>query len=107
MNGQKIYGEQNEVKNILKDAPKKIYENGKVFAEKQMEYRLALKEAMLKRREEGMPVGMIDRVARGDCAELEFDMTVAEMTLKASEENANVSKRLLDSIEATIKREIG
>lgn len=107
MNGQDIYREQAEVKEILKKAPHKIHDNGVAFAEKQMAYRLGMKEAMLKRKEEGMAVGMIEKVARGDCAELEFEMTVAEMTLKAAEENANVSKRLLDSIEATIRREVG
>lgn len=107
MNGQDIYREQTEVKEILKKAPHKIHDNGVAFAEKQMAYRLGMKDAMLKRREEGMPVGMIEKVARGDVAQEEFEMTVAEMTLKASEENSNVSKRLLDSIEATIKREIG
>lgn len=107
MNGQEIYQEQFEVKEVLKKAPQKIYTNGVAFAEKQQAYRLGMKEAMLKRKEEGMAVGMIEKVARGDCAELEFEMTVAEMTLKAAEENANVSKRLLDSIEATIRREQG
>ena len=48
-------------------------------------------------------------LARGaeSVAQAEFEMNVAEVKYKASSENIMAQKKLLESVEADIKRELG
>lgn len=107
VSGQELFVERERIKNSLETSLKRAYENGLEMAEKTREYRIALREEVLRLRVEGMAISIVEKVAKGaePVANAEFEMMVAEVKYKASNENIMAQKKLYESIEADIKRE--
>lgn len=61
----------------LEEGSQEIFKLAKAAAETERDYRVALAKEKLKLREEGMPVGLIEDVARGNLADLRFNRDLA------------------------------
>lgn len=107
VSGQELFSERERIKNSLETSLKRAYDNGIDAAEKTRSYRILLAQKILSLKADGFPVSIVDKVARGDddVAHAEFEMNVAEVKYRASNENIMAQKKLYDSIEADIKRE--
>lgn len=81
--------------------------SGTAYAEAEKAYKVTLRQECLKLRDEGMAVGMIDKVCYGvpSVAEARFRRDVAEAVFKANSEAINAIKLELRLIEAQISRE--
>ena len=107
VSGQELFIERDRIKSSIETSLKRAYENGIEMAEATRAYRIALREEVLKLRAEGMAISIVDKIAKGaePVANAEFEMIVAEVKYKASNENIMAQKKLYESIEADIKRE--
>ena len=75
------------VQQRLANASKEIFRLAIEKAEKERDYRVAMSQEMLKLKSEGMAVGMINEVARGNVSELKFQRDVAEALFVAARES--------------------
>lgn len=107
ISGQELFAERETIKNSLKTSIDKAYGNGVQLAEKTRSYRILLRQTMLQLEADGAKATTLKDIAKGadDVAQAEFEMIVAEVKYKASNENIMAQKKLLESIEADIKRE--
>lgn len=107
VSGQELFAERERIKNSLERSLTRAYDNGIEAAEKTRNYRILLAKKILELKADGQAISIIDKIAKGDeaVAEAEFEMNVAEVKYKASNENIMAQKKLYDSIEADIKRE--
>ena len=109
ISGQELFAERERIKQSLDQSLRKAYENGIEAAEKTRAYRIALKQEELRLQMDGQAQTTLKDLARGaeSVAQAEFEMNVAEVKYKASSENIMAQKKLLESVEADIKRELG
>ena len=107
ISGQELYVERDRIKQSLHNSSIRAYENGMEAAEKTRAYRLALKKEELRLQSEGQAQTTLKDLAKGadEVANAEFEMNVAEVKYRASNENIMIQKKLLDCIEADINRE--
>ena len=107
VSGQELFAERERIKNSLKTSIDKAYGNGVQLAEKTRSYRILLRQTMLQLEAEGAKATTLKDIAKGveEVAEAEFEMMVSEVKYKASNENIMAQKKLLESIEADIRRE--
>ena len=107
ISGQELFAEREGIKNSLERSLSRAYDNGINEAEKIRLYRILLAQTILQLKADGMPVSIIDKVAKGveEVADAEFEMNAASVSYTASKENIMAQKKLLESIEADIKRE--
>lgn len=61
----------------LEEGSKDIFLLAKAMAETERDYRVALAKEKLKLRDEGMAIGLIEDVARGNLADLRFERDLA------------------------------
>ena len=107
MSGQELFAERERIKSSLNTSLMRAYDNGIDLAEKTRLYRILLAQTVLELKDKGTQVTILKDLAKGDTkvAQAEFDMNVAEVSYKASNENIMAQKKLFESIEADIKRE--
>lgn len=86
---------------------KRLRRNGEALAQAEKDYKLLLRQEVLKLRDEGMAVGIIDKTIYGvpSVAEARFKRDVAEAMYKANQEHINTTKLHLRIIESQISRE--
>lgn len=86
-----------------------LKQNGTALAEAEKNYKVLLRSECLKLRDEGMAVGMIDKVCYGipSVAEARFKRDVAEAVYKANQEAINSLKLQMRLIESQLQREWG
>lgn len=91
----------------LDESIKRLRTNGTKAAEAEKDYKILLRQECLKLRDDGMAVGMIDKVCYGipSVAEARFKRDVAQATYKANQEHINIKKLQLRIIESQIDRE--
>ena len=88
----------------------KLYkQNGIALAQAERDYKILLRQEALKLRDEGMAIGMIDKVCYGipSVAEARFKRDCAEAVYKANAEAINTYKLQLRILEGQIQREWG
>lgn len=109
ISGQELFAERDRIKASLEKSLRLAYENGVEAAERTRDYRIALKKEELRLQAEGQAQTTLKDLAKGsdDVAQAEFEMNVAEVKYRASNENIMAQKKFLESIEADIKRELG
>lgn len=90
-------------------AVRHLRKTGTAYAEAERDYKILLRTEVLKLRDEGTPVGMIDKVCYGipSVAEKRFLRDCAESVYKANQESINSLKLQMRLIEAQIQREWG
>ena len=86
---------------------KRLRRNGEALAQAEKDYKVLLRQEVLKLRDEGMAVGIIDKTVYGvpSVAEARFKRDVAEAMYKANQEHINTTKLHLRIIESQISRE--
>ena len=109
ISGQELFAEREKIKTSLERSLSRAYDNGINEAEKIRLYRILLAKTILQLKADGMPVSIIKEVAKGveEVADAELEMNAASVSYTASKENIMAQKKLLESIEADIKREWG
>ena len=105
--GQDLYLAQREQEDRLHAALKALSKRGRVYAEAEREYRVALNQKILMERDEGTPVTIIHDLCRGDrkIAQLRFNRDVAEIQYKSAMEAINVYKLTIRVLSEQIDRE--
>ena len=81
--------------------------SGTAYAEAEKNYKIKLREECLRLRDEGMAIGMIDKVCHGipSVAELRFKRDVAEAVYKANQESINSTKLQIRILDNQLSRE--
>lgn len=83
--------------------------NGRERSKAEMDYRIGLRQEILREREKGTPVTIISDVCRGqpEIAKLKFERDVAEAVHQANLEAINVWKLEIRVLESQLGREWG
>ena len=99
---------RNKTKN-LEWSVKELNQSGIAYAQAERDYKVLLRQAVLKMRSEGLAVVIIDKTCHGvpEVANARFNRDVAEATYKANLEAINALKLQMRIIEAQIQREWG
>lgn len=86
-----------------------LRQNGTAYAEAERDYKVILREECLKLRDQGMPVGLIDKICYGipRVSEARFQRDIAEVVYKANQEAINSIKLQMRLMESQIQREWG
>ena len=101
---------QIEAKNReLQQSVKLLRKIGTDLATAERDYKVLLRQEILKLRDEGVAVGVIDKICYGipSVADARFKRDVAEVTYKANLEFINSTKLQLRLLEEQLKREWG
>lgn len=104
-----LYDELQKRVRQLDFAIKELRKNGIAYAEAERDYKIKLREEILKLRQEGMAVGIIDKTCFGipSVAELRFKRDIAKTVYEANMEAINSTKLQLRLLENQISREYG
>jgi len=96
-------------KSELTQSIKLLRKNGEKLAACERDYKIKLRQEILKLRTEGTPVTLISQIIYGvpEVAELRFKRDVAEVMYQTNQEHINVIKLQLRLIEAQLQREWG
>lgn len=91
----------------LEKAVQDLRTNGTELAKAERDYKILLRQECMKLRDEGMAVGMIDKVCYGipSVAEARFKRDIAQTTYNANQDFINSIKLQLRLIESQIQRE--
>lgn len=91
----------------LAQSVKMLRKSGEERAKAERDYKVALRIEALKLREEGMPIGMIDKTVYGvpEVAELRMKRDIAEATYQANIEAINSVKLEIRILNDQIERE--
>lgn len=104
-----LYLEIQQKTKELDVAIKYLRKSGSSFAEAERDYKVTLRTEALKLRDQGMAVGMIDKVVYGipEVATARFKRDCAETVYEANKESINSLKLQLRLLDAQLSREWG
>ncbi len=104
-----LYSEMQVKTQQLNYSIKELRKTGTAYATAEKEYKIKLHTEVLKLRDEGVAVGVIDKICYGvaSVAEARFQRDVAEVTYRANLEAINSLKLQIRIIENQISREWG
>lgn len=107
--GFDLYNDLSAKTKQLEISIKQLRKSGTDYAEAERDYKVTLRQECLKLRDEGMPVGMIDKTCYGiqSVADARFKRDVAETVYKANLEAINAIKLQMRLLESQIQREWG
>ena len=99
--------ELQEYSDQLDEGIRTLRKNGEILAQAEKDYKIILRQEVLKMRFEGMAVGLIDKTVYGELsvAEARFNRDMAEAKYRANQEYINATKLHLRLIESQISRE--
>ena len=102
-----LYNELNYKLKQLNESLKRLSENGSKYAEAERDYKILLRQEVLKLRDEGQAIGVISLTCYGipKVAEARFKRDVAEAIYKANQEAINTLKLEIRLIENQLQRE--
>lgn len=101
--------ELNENVDLLQKSLEKLKETGRAYATAEREYKILLRQEILKLRDEGQAIGVITLICYGipSVAEARFRRDVSEAIYKANQEAINTYKLKIRLIAEQIGREWG
>lgn len=104
-----LYNELNQKIKELEVSIKQLRKNGTAYAEAERNYKILLRQEILKMRDEGQAIGVITLTCYGipSVAEARFKRDIAETIYKANQEAINSIKLQLRLLESQIQREYG
>lgn len=104
-----LYSELQDKRRLLDASVKQLRKSGTDYAQAEHNYKVLLRTECLKLRDEGMPIGLIDKTCYGipSVARLRLDRDIAEAVWKANQEAIQTLKLQIRLIEAQIEREWG
>lgn len=99
--------ELNKQVELLQKSLEKLKETGRTYAEAERDYKVLLRQEVLKMRDEGTAIGVITLTCYGipSVAEARFKRDVAESIYNANQEAINTYKLKIRLIESQIGRE--
>jgi hypothetical protein len=102
----------NEIQNLTKELDvsiKSLRQTGTAFAQAEKDYKIKVREEVLKLRDTGMAVTLINQIIYGipSVADLRFKRDVAEAIYKANQESINVTKVKIRVLENQYDKEWG
>ena len=102
-----LLNELNNKLDELRVSLKKLRETGTKYAEAERDYKVLLRQEVLKLRDEGQAIGVITLICYGipEVARARFNRDVAETIYKANQEAINTLKLQIRLIESQIQRE--
>lgn len=104
-----LYNELQQKIKELEISIKQLRTSGSNYAEAERDYKVLLRQEVLKLRDEGQAIGIIDKICYGipAVAEARFKRDVAETVYKANLEAINSIKLQMRLLENQIQREYG
>lgn len=87
----------------LEEASQEIFRLARDMAEKERDYRKALALEKTKLRDQGLPVTLIDDVARGNLADLRFQRDLAKETYIAARDAMKAIQTQLTALQSILK----
>lgn len=104
-----LYQELEQKTKELEISIRQLRKTGTAYAEAERAYKVLLRTECLKLRDEGMAIGLIDKVCYGipSVAQARFERDVAYAVNKANQESINSIKLQLRLIEGQLQREWG
>lgn len=102
-----LYNELNAKLEQLSASLKKLRQTGSEYAKAERDYKILLRQEVLKLRNEGEAIGVIQLTCYGipSVAEARFKRDVAEAIYKANQEAINTLKLEIRLIESQLQRE--
>lgn len=102
-----LYTELQSKIQLLEASLRQLRQTGTAFAQAEMDYKILLRTECLKLRDDGVAVGVIEKICYGipSVAEARFKRDIAEAVYKANQEAINTYKLEVRLIEAQINRE--
>ena len=102
-----LYTELQAKTRQLDASVKALRKSGTAYAEAERNYKILLRLEILKLRDEGTAVGIIDKICYGipSVAQARFERDIAETVYKANQEAINSIKLQMRLIEGQISRE--
>lgn len=102
-----LYNELNQKIKELEVSIKQLRKNGTAYAEAERNYKILLRQEILKMRDEGQAIGVITLTCYGipSVAEARFKRDIAETIYKANLEAINSIKLQMRIIESQLQRE--
>ena len=100
----------NQIESLIKDlkaAVLMLRKTGGEYAEAERDYKILLREECLKLRDEGMAIGMIDKVCYGipSVARARFERDKKLVIYEANKESINSTKTQIRVLEGQLQRE--
>lgn len=94
---------------LLEESIRSLRVTSQAYAQAERDYKVLLRQEVLKLRDEGMAIGVISLVCYGipSVAEARFKRDIAEATYKANQEAINSYKLQMRLLEGQISREWG
>lgn len=104
-----LYKELQEKTEHLDMAIKQLRKDGTRYAQAERAYKVKLREEILKLRDEGYAIGIIDKTCYGipSVADLRYKRDIAEMTYKACQDAIQSIKLQIRILDNQISREYG
>lgn len=104
-----LYSELKQQIDLLQRSLEQLRKTGSEYANAEKNYKVLLRQEVLKLRDEGTAIGVISLICYGipSVAEARFKRDIAEATYKANMEAVNTYKLKIKIIENQISREWG
>lgn len=92
---------------LLQESLESLKKTGRAYATAERDYKIILRQEVLKLRDEGQAIGVITLICHGipSVAKARYERDVAEAIYKANQEAINTYKLKIKLIEAQIGRE--
>ena len=87
----------------LEEGSQEIFKLAKVAAETERDYRVALAAEKIKLRDEGMAVGLIEDVARGNLADLRFERDLAREKYIAARDSLKAIAVQINALQSILR----
>jgi len=87
----------------LEESSKEIFRLAKKMAETERDYRVELAKEKIKLRDEGMAVGMINDVSRGNLADLRYKRDVAKETYTAARDSMKAIQAQINALQSILR----
>ena len=87
----------------LDDASREIFNLAKRKAETEQAYRVALAKEMIKLKDKGMAITMIQDVARGNVSELKYHSDIADVTYQAGRDSLKALQTQLSALQSILR----
>jgi hypothetical protein len=102
-----LFNELQTKQSQLNVSIKKLRETGSNYAKAERDYKILLRQEVLKLRDEGQAIGVISLICYGipSVAKARFERDVAETIYKANQEAINTLKLEIRLIESQLSRE--
>jgi hypothetical protein len=98
-----ITAEMYKASQRLEAASKALYKLGNEKAEAERIYRMKLAQELITLKSEGMSIGMISDVARGNVSDLLFQRDAAEIKFKCAIESLGAIQTQLSALQTIVK----